>query len=106
MNASQTVPADAGRLPSEQVKALGDVLGDIAADMHALCELLVSAIQEDDDGGKDSMIRAGQVLAERAGALADRAARSCGRSGLRAADVWVHPPTTIEALQLLEARHV
>ena len=101
MNASQTVPADAGRHSSEQVKALGNVLGDIAADMHALCALLVSAIQEDRDR-KDSLLRAGMSLAERAGALADRAGRSCGSGGLQSADDWLHPPSTIAALQLLE----
>lgn len=102
MNASQTVPAGACRLSSEQVKALGNVLGDIAADLHALCALLVSAIQEGPER-KDSMIRAGRSLAERAGALADRAGRSCGSAGVQSADDWLHPPATVEALHVLEA---
>ena len=107
MNASQTVPADAGRIPTDQVKALGNVLVDIAAEMHALSELLISATQDIDDNSKDAMIRAGRSLAERVGALADRASRSCGcGGGQRDADAWLHPPTTIEALQRLEARHV
>lgn len=90
--------------PAARQAALVNVLYSIAQDMLALSEVLIEATQADGEDAQGALIAGALALTSSTGALADRAIRACGSSGVRGQDSWLHSPVVCEALNLLEGR--